>query len=595
MLYACFAPDWLGGKSVQTESLEEALSLNERGYNVFWYPNYPTVNPGRWVESADVDNFEWVFVDMDLKDGVYVDKVEFLNRLGHTAPLPTWVVDTGNGIHAYWRVSDLDAMSFLRLSRRLMRLHKTDDAVQKLKQCMRLPGTDNTKEEGNYRPCKELNYGESLVYTCEVLDRVLPPITMEDEAYCQAHYNKAHAIQEELRIEEKLPTKFGELLNKSKEVAKIFAGDVPDRSVGDMRLGHILFANKFTREEAMSVLVNVPKALERGPVHRVNYAQNIVEKIWTFEATKEFKGLSRSVRDILSAPTDVVEGVRFPCWDWLDGTEYGFRLGHVVGLVAGVGVGKTSMALNMFLGYVQLNPSFTHFFCSLEQPVEEIARRWRKMCGDDTSLYDKVHIIGNYNEDGSFRHLSLGEIKDYILAFQKQTGKKVGCCVIDHLAILKMKDGNGENQRIVDLCHELKPFAIETGTLLVMQSQAPREKAGIGDLELNKDASYGSVLYESYCDALITIWQPVKKAYEDGAPLVTAYKFCKIRHKNVLLDRIKEDVPYTLIFDPETEHYRHLTQMETESFKFHLKKVTEKRKEDRKTSLVEYTSLGAKK
>jgi hypothetical protein len=144
----------------------------------------------------------------------------------------------------------------------------------------------------------------------------------------------------------------------------------------------------------------------------------------------------------------------------------------------------------------------------------------------------------------------------------------------------------------MDICHSMKAFAIETNTMLIMQSQAPREKAGSGDLELNKDAAYGTVYFESYCDYLITIWQPLKRCYsEDGCPTVTAFKFCKIRHKKTGLDKINEDVCYHLYFDSNNEHMRELTQLEEKSFDFFLNKATNKRKQDRKTDLVPYSSI----
>ena len=127
-----------------------------------------------------------------------------------------------------------------------------------------------------------------------------------------------------------------------------------------------------------------------------------------------------------------------------------------------------------------------------------------------------VQIIENYEQNGQFRHLSLDEIKNYILEYQKSTGRKVGCVVIDHIGALKKKTKDGENQGIMDICHTMKAFAQETNTMLVMQSQAPREKAGIGDIELNKDAAYGTVFFESYCDYLITMWQPLKRCYSES-------------------------------------------------------------------------------
>jgi hypothetical protein len=213
------------------------------------------------------------------------------------------------------------------------------------------------------------------------------------------------------------------------------------------------------------------------------------------------------------------------------------------------------------------------------------------MCGDKTQLHDKVHILSNYDQDGTFRHLSFDNIKDYLLKFQTITGKKVGCVVIDHIGALKKKGRDGENQDLMDICHQMKAFAVQTNTMLVMQSQAPREKAGIGDLELNKDAAYGTVYFESYCDYLLAVWQPLKRCYTQGAPTVTAYKFCKIRHKKQNVDIIKEDERYLLMFDSDTEHLREMTQDEETSFKFFNKTASNLRGQDRKTEVVSYTSV----
>jgi KaiC/GvpD/RAD55 family RecA-like ATPase len=600
LVYRLILPKWANDGSkrrvLEGEYTQEQLdAYNADGYNVYFLPNSPSqYQPGVTVEGSHIDCFKFVFVDMDLKDGVYESKEAFVAAVHEAGLDPTYIVDSGNGVHVYWQVSDLDAMSYLRLQRRLMRKFKTDEAVGQIYQLMRLPGSVNTKDPENPKLCSQV-YESENVYTCEQVAAALAPITHADEEYCKQHYDKTYKTDKnDVKVDDKIPLKFAKLVRENKEVKDIWSGNVSDRSIADFRLGHIMFAHGFSREEAMSVLVNSAKALNRAPVHRVGYAENIVDKIWTFEESEDKEGLdlSSSVKDILSKSGDTLQGTRFPCHSYLDATETGFRLGQVIGLVAGVGVGKTAMALNMFMGFVQNNPDYTHFFVCLEQPKEEIAARWRTMCGERTTLYDKVEVIDNYNKDKSFRHLSLEEIKQYILKFQKVTGKKVGAVVIDHIGVLKKKGKNGENQDIIDLCHEMKPFALETNTMVVMQSQAPREKAGIGDIELNKDAAYGTVFFESYVDYLITIWQPLKRCYsEEGCPTVTAFKFCKIRHKKQHLDHVKEDVCYRLFFDPQTEHMRELTQDEEKSFDFFANKALNARKRDRKTDIVPYQSI----
>ncbi len=263
-----------------------------------------------------------------------------------------------------------------------------------------------------------------------------------------------------------------------------------------------------------------------------------------------------------------------------------------MGLVAGAGVGKTAFSMNIFRWFGEQNPDYHHFFVPLEQPANEIADRWKTMVGAEHPMTTKVHVLSNYDDDGTYRNLSLTEIQDYIIEWQKETGNKVGCVVIDHIGVLKKKGANDENQDLMTICHSMKAFAVQTNTFLIMQSQTSREKAGIGDLELNKDAAYGTATFEWYCDYLITMWQPLKRCYnEEACPTVAAFKFCKIRHKRVKKDVIKEDVPYRLFFDSATETLRQMTQDEITSFNYFLPKATNKRKSDRKTELVQYQSV----
>lgn len=503
-------------------------------------------------------------------------------------------MDSGNGIHAYWRVIDLDVMSYLKIQRRLLRHFNTDEAVSTIFQLMRVIDTVNTKDPEDYKLCIELeNSGKE--YTSEQLSQNLPILTPEDAEFCEEHFNRTYGLEKTaLKVDEKLPSKFGKLLSSNNEAKDIWAGNIEDRSRGDYRLGHLMFAHGFTKDEAMSVLVNSAKAMSRAPKHRINYAANIVDKIWTYEMTqdKDTLNLSMSVKEILQKGENAVKGTRFPCHKWLDDTAHGFRLGQIIGLVAGSGVGKTAIGLNMFLGFVENNPDYDHFVVPLEQPANEIADRWRTICGERTFLHDKVHILSNYDEEGNFRHLSLPEIQEYIMKFQAQTGRKVGCVMIDHIGALKKKDKDGENQGLLEICHSMKAFAVQTNTLLVMQSQSSREKAGIGDLELNKDAAYGTMYFEAYCDYLITLWQPLKRCYKnEKCPTVTAFKFCKIRHKKKGADRIQEDVPYIMSFNPDTQHLREMTQEEEKQFDFFNKQATNLRAKDRKTDLVTYTSI----
>lgn len=599
MIYRLILPEWASKENPKLPKVlegefsdEQIHDHNATGYNIYYLPNYPS----NYVSSApivgsQIDRFEYVFVDMDLKDGVYKSKEEFL-KLDKIA-YPTKSIDTGNGIHLYWRVSDLDAMSYLRLSRRFMRALKTDEAVGQIFQLMRRPSTANTKDPNDPKWCVVIDSTPHCTYTCEQLDKLLPPISPEDEAHCIRHYNKTMGIDQPSEVDDTLPSKFLTLLKTNSEVADIWGNPQGDRSGKDYRLGHILLANGFSKAEATSVLVNVPKALSRGPTHRISYATSIVDKIWVHVpevvVQADSDDLSESVEDIVSSGEDT-GGTRFPCYKYIDDTTHGFRLGQVVGLVAGSGVGKTAIALNMIMGFVENNPEHDHFIVSLEQPAREIAARWKTMTGNNSQLYGKVHIISNYNKNGSFRNLSLAGIETYLKKFKEKTGKKIGSVTIDHIGALSSRGPQGEFLDLIGICKSMKSFAVGVDCILIMQSQTSREKAGIGDIDLNKDAAYGTVAYESFCDYLITLHQPLKRCYAEGAPTVMSFKFCKIRHKKQHLDNIKEDVCYRLFFDPANEMLREMSPDEDKSFTFFLSKCINKRKADQKTDLITYVS-----
>ncbi len=296
------------------------------------------------------------------------------------------------------------------------------------------------------------------------------------------------------------------------------------------------------------------------------------------------------MREILSKGEETIKGTRFPCNKLIDDTKHGFRLGQVLGIIGGSGVGKTTLTLNAFLWFSANNPDYHHFFFSLEQPSGEIANRIKTICGDDTNLYDRIHIVSNYGDDGNYINYSLATIEEHILNYQSSTKTKIGTVVIDHIGILSKETKNGENDGLIGVCRDMKSVAVRLNVMLIMLSQAPREKAGIGDLELSKDAAYGTVFFESFTDWCLCLWQPLKRAYTQGAPTIMSWKFAKIRHKNQKYDRIKEDECYQVYFDPETERLREMTQDEETSAKYFLNIATNMRKKDRKTDLVAYVS-----
>lgn len=597
-LVRMIAPEWLIkedpelSKVIEGEFTDEKIrEYNTIGYNIYYRPNHPSKYEGGAVNGTHIDVFSWVFVDCDLKDGIYKSKDEFIGFLIKTFITPTKIVDSGNGVHAYWKITDLDCKSYLRLQRRLMRILKTDPAVGTVSQLMRLENTVNTKNLDDIKLCQVLSE-INVSYTCEELDKLLPAITLEDEEYCINHYNNTYKIVEQstYSVLKEMPAKWGLLLRKNKEAGKLFSHSSGDRSDDDFRLGLLMQINGFTVEEAFTVIMNSGKALQRNPIHRESYARNIVDKIWVKEPVVETDRMSYSAEEILSRSETETRGKRLECHKYIDDTKRGFHSGDVMGLIGGSGIGKTTIALNIFLGFAESNPEMEHFFCTLEQPDREIAERWQTMCGDNKALHSKVHIISNYDLIGRFKDLSLDAIKEYIQEFKQKTNKKIGCVVIDHIGVLSNNNRLGQDEGLKYIAKAMKTFALETDTFLIMQSQTSRGKGGWGDLELDKDAAFGVSAFENFCDYVVTLWQPLKRVYTEGAPTLLAFKLAKIRHKKQGIDRIQEDKRYLLFFDPMTERVRELTQDEEAGVAFYMNRAANERKRNKNTDVLTYES-----
>lgn len=608
MIFRMIAAKWAREAGLKPDAFEgdytfeEILEFNKQGYNCYYFPNFPSdyskiplneKGRKRPVKGSDVDTFTHCFVDLDMKDYEkgkhhYPDKQTFIDFVLAEPIKPTAIVDSGNGVHVYWKVRDLDAMSFLRLQRRLCRKYNTDPAVSTLNQLMRVPGTVNVKNEGDFKLCEVVHSDESVEYDCEQLDSMLPPVSPEDERYCKEHYDKIYMLNQDVDVKEELPAKFLKLCKKSPQVHSLFYGNPKDRSSADFRLAHLMHAGGLTAEEALSVLYNTAKACERTKVHRYNYAKNIVDKVWTFESEaaegKKKEPLSKSVRQILEKSGTEPAGERFRSHRMIDATAHGYRLTQVMGLIGGAGNGKTTVSLNFFLWFVENNPEYIHLYVSLEQPEEEIAKIWRTMSKDNEALFDKVHVIGNYNADGTFRDLSLSDIEEYVKQIEKETGKKVGCVSIDHIGILRHeKDSEEDFQGLKATCKRMKSFAVSTNTFLIMQSQTSREKNNGGDVELDMDAAYGTSNFEWFCDWIVTTWQPLKRIYPEAPHMtVTAFKMAKIRHKDATKDDIKEGAVYAMKFEPETKTLRELTGDEHTAFEFWNARAVKIRNKDKK-------------
>jgi hypothetical protein len=141
----------LGDKAGLKASFQQADALNQAGYGVFFAPCPRRDKQGK-AEAARVVPALWIDIDCE---GDADSKAQTLATLRAFKPLPTALIDSGGGVHAYWLLSEpfslndgIDRERAAAVLRGLFALLGGDPVYPKsVASLMRLPDTHNTKPE----------------------------------------------------------------------------------------------------------------------------------------------------------------------------------------------------------------------------------------------------------------------------------------------------------------------------------------------------------------------------------------------------------------------------------------------------------------
>lgn len=569
--------DVIDGCDFSQEFLSEH---NNKGYNLYWFPNCPDQNVYasgvKYLNGKHIKLFNYVFVDMDLKDKVYKSKEEFIEVLKAFPIVPTFTVDSGNGIHAYWQISDLTRDLYVYIQQGLINIFKTDESIFTVLQLMRIPCSINTKRHKDYVQSKLItDVCSNQVYTKDKFGFVL---TMPQERLdkAQRHLDKLDGkLQVDLGADvnlDELPDRFIDYIHKPSNLGmyRIFTDPTrsyKDRSSADMALANILFAAGFDRKEALAVLANTQKALSHA--NRRSYAQGTIDKVYVDNLQRKYRTVGQRLKnpDNERQLAPQVKGTYY-----FDNGVLGhpWRKKEVMGLIAGPGVGKTSVVLQWIKDAIENNPDNDDIYIifSLEMPEEQIIDRWIRLVGKDSKLADRLYVIGNEEEDGTPRNMGLQEIYDAAMEIKKGTGKNIGMMAIDHIGItarhinlerkpnfgaLSESEGSYGKIRTISLnslATQMKTLAKVLETFLIVLTQTTKDK-GKGDIPIDKDGAYGISQYENIMDRIVTIWQPLQRVQSQTKLRFLAFQYVKIRDKHKD-DQIQTHEPKILIYDIET-------------------------------------------
>lgn len=601
-------PNTIEGLDFPAEKLKE---LNDRGYSVYFFPNHPAkdVYAGGVVSigGSHIDVFNYVFVDMDLKDGIYETKEAFLEKLKSFPLATTLVVDSGHGIHAYWAISDLTRDKFVITQLALIQYFKTDASIWTCPRLMRVPGYQNTKVYKEWVPAQVIpEYTTGEVYEFEQIPKDIYELPLEVVQKGKAYLDKLDgkqvmAFREDVDLSV-IPPRFLELTKRAGVMALWKPEEGVDKSAADMELANILFSENFNFNEALAILANTQKALEKGE-HRLAYARLGAEKVYGDRECKVFaweKGedpsyIFETVTQFVSRQENQIkeEPINGPAY--LDYKVLGepWRKKELLSIIAGPGMGKTAFAMNIIREIIRNNPDQddVYVFFSLEMTRRQVISRWLDLTGEDPHLANRLYVVDTQDSTGMPINIGLQEIYSYCTELKKRTGRNIGAIVLDHFHIISShidtrrsptfgitaEQGTGygvlRNLSLNGMASQLKGLVKVLDTFGIILTQTTKEK-GVGDLPIGKDGGFGVSQLEWICDRILTLWQPLMRVQHLTPLRFLAFQYAKIREKREN-DKIREYEQKLLTYEPKTGLLRPTFQKEWDTFNTLLPTVQE--------------------
>jgi Protein of unknown function (DUF3987) len=150
------------GKEFGTDveaALEDAARANANGFNIYWTVNYVRPGLNKKPDKASITHARFVHVDIDPpKTGGAFDKREITAALGEIDQPPSFIIDSGGGLQAFWRLDGpCQNLASIEHINTQARDWFDADACQNIDRLMRVPGSVNypnkTKLARGRTPC----------------------------------------------------------------------------------------------------------------------------------------------------------------------------------------------------------------------------------------------------------------------------------------------------------------------------------------------------------------------------------------------------------------------------------------------------------
>lgn len=167
-----------------------AIDQNALGNNLYWTVNVSRTHLDKKPSKEDMRGARFVHVDLDApKDGTGFDRTGLLETLEAMRCPPSFVVDSGGGLQAFWRLDEPTANlpAVERLNKRMSRL-LGGDHCHNIDRLMRVPGTVNfpnplKRSKGRVPALASIVFEDAgEVVDPEELDAFLPALSAEQES-----------------------------------------------------------------------------------------------------------------------------------------------------------------------------------------------------------------------------------------------------------------------------------------------------------------------------------------------------------------------------------------------------------------------------
>lgn len=172
-----------------TDDIEQALEIaaryNADGFGVYWTVNAVSRSLHKKPAKGDITNARFVHVDIDPpKSGGAFNKPAILEALASLSAPPSFVIDSGGGLNAFWRLDGPCAnLASIEEINRQVQEYFDADACWNIDRVMRVPGTvnyPNARKRARGRGETQATWAiedDGLVYEPQELSSAFPAAT----------------------------------------------------------------------------------------------------------------------------------------------------------------------------------------------------------------------------------------------------------------------------------------------------------------------------------------------------------------------------------------------------------------------------------